>query len=196
MSGRVLHASGDVPGAEQRLEAAVRDAPVAVRGLAQAWLGGVRVHQGRLEEGQELLERALVERRWLGHPFALHHGLMFRALALGQRGRPAAALRAVDEMQASAEAAGQQGERFLVVAYNVRSWLLRGVGLLQPADDLTQASLERAGEEPGGATSEPRGAALLDHLEGRLLARDLDGAVAAAVAAAGVLDATGTMMWH
>jgi hypothetical protein len=197
MSGRVLHASGDVAGAEPRLEAAVRAAPATVRGLAQTWLGSLRTHQGRIDDGLALIDRALVERRRLAHPFALHHAEMFRALALGQSGRVVDALRAVEAMAATATAAGQQGERFVVASDNVHSWLLRGVGLLAEGDELTERSLSSPmARDAGTRMTEPSVAALLDRFEGRLLARDLDGAAEAEVAAAGVHTSMGTMFWR
>jgi DNA-binding SARP family transcriptional activator len=197
MSGRVLHASGDVAGGELRLEAAVRAAPAAVQGLAQTWLGSLRTHQGRLDEGLALIDRALVERRRLAHPFALHHAEMFRALALGQSGRVVEALRAVEAMAATAAAAGQQGERFLIASHNVQSWLLRAIGLLDAGDEFTERSLSSPmARDAGTRMTEPSVAALLDRFESRLLARDVDGAAEAEIAAAGVHTSTGTMFWR
>jgi DNA-binding SARP family transcriptional activator len=197
MSGRVLHASGDLAGADDRLTAAARDAPAAVRGVAQAWLGGLRVHQGRTDEGEALVERALVGRDWLGHPFVAHHGYMFRALALGQQGQIPAAFDAVEAFHRYAVAAGEQGERFTVAADNIRSWLLRGVGRLSEAAAVTASALDRAGSaEAGGAMSEPRAAALLDGFDSALLAGDLVAADAARSSALALRAATGTMMWH
>ena len=60
--------------ADERLTAAVASAPPSVRGFARVWLSGLRMHQGRLDEAHELVEQALVEGAWLGHPFARHHG--------------------------------------------------------------------------------------------------------------------------
>ena len=86
--------AGDLAEADERLTAAVVSAPPSVRGFARVWLSGLRMHQGRLDEAHELVEQALVEGAWLGHPFARHHGHLFRVLSLGQRGRIVEALAA------------------------------------------------------------------------------------------------------
>ena len=46
LAGRVRHGTGDTGGAEQRLVGAL-DGPPAVRGVAEVWLGQLRVHEGR-----------------------------------------------------------------------------------------------------------------------------------------------------
>lgn len=196
MSGRVLHARGDLVEAEPRLVEAVATAPSAVRGFAQVWLAGLRTHQGRTDEAGDLVDRAFTSHWWLGHPFAVHHGHMFRTLSLGQRGRVLEALSACDDAHAAALASGEAGARFVCVVDNVRSWILRGLGRLGEADDLTFRVLEVTTADGTVSTNEMRHAAMLDAIDGRLLADDLDGAAAAIERAAPVETLHGTMAWH
>jgi tetratricopeptide (TPR) repeat protein len=175
LSGRILHASGHLEEADLRLTEAVESAPPEVRGVAQVFLGGLQVHQGAAAEGGELVDRALLDPSHIGHPFAVHHGHLFRVLALGMRGRPLDAMAAVDAGKAAAIEAGEAGTRFLAVQDNLRSWLLRNLGRLDEADEWTHRALELV--TPAVATmSEMFYAAKLDLIEGRMLVHDLDGA--------------------
>ena len=193
VSGRILHARGDLGLAADRLTRAVASAPPAVRGYARLWLAGLRNHQGDPIEAAELVERALVDGTWLGHPFAVHHGYFSRILALGQQGRPADGMAAYETAQAAARAGGEPGLRFLAANDNTRSWILRCVGRLDEADDINQRVFETTDSPP---MMEMRCAAALDLLEGRLLADDLDGA-AGAIDRARIVDGfNGTMAWH
>jgi DNA-binding SARP family transcriptional activator len=196
MSGRVLHARGDLPEAEPRLAEAVGTAPAAVRGFAQVWMASLRTHQGRPAEAGDLMDRAFAQRQWLGHPFVVHHGYMWRTIALGQRGHVLEALRASEEARRAANAAGATGVRFTFAADNVHSWLLRGLGQLEQADELSARVLEATTAEGSRSTNEQRHASMLDLLDGRLLAGDLDGAAAAIEQAAPVETLHGTMAWH
>jgi tetratricopeptide (TPR) repeat protein len=195
MTGRVLHAKGDLVDADERLTAAAVNSPPAVRGFARIWLSGLRMHQGRLDEAEELVDRALVEGSWLGHPFARHHGHMFRVLTLGQQGRVMDAFAATDAAETAANEAGELGMRFVIVADNVRSWLLRGVGRIDEAEELSSKAYE-ASSQAGSVTGEMSCAAMLDLIEGRLLLGDVDGAAAAIRRAAPVASFHGTMAWH
>lgn len=194
VSGRILHARGDLTLAEDRLTRAVASAPPAVRGYARVWLAGLRNHQGKPIEASELVERALVDGTWLGHPFAVHHGYFSRILALGQQGRPADALSAYETAQAAARAGGEPGLRFLAANDNARSWILRAVGRVDEADDVNHRVFESTDSPP---MMEMHCAAVLDLLEGRLLANDFDGAANAIDRAARIVDGfNGTMAWH
>ena len=196
MSGRVLHARGDLPDAESRLTEAIETAPASVRGFAQVWMASLRAHQGRPEEAGDLMDRAFAQRQWLGHPFIVHHGHMWRTIALGHRGRVLEALRASDEAHVAAYAAGAAGARFISAVDNVHSWLLRGLGRLDEADELSTKVLEVTTADGSTLTNEQRHASMLDLLDGRLLAGDLDGAAAALERAAPVETLHGTMAWH
>jgi tetratricopeptide (TPR) repeat protein len=195
MTGRVLHAEGALDQADERLTTAAASAPAAVRGFARVWLSGLRMHQGRLDEAHELVERALVDGTWLGHPFARHHGHMFRTLALGQRGRIPEAFAALDVFREVGSQAGALGVRFTAAADNVRSWLLRSVGRLEEADELAVRSFE-ATSLGGSATVEMQCAAALDLVDGRLLRGDVDGTSKALQRADVVEGFQGTMGWH
>lgn len=194
VSGRILHARGELAPAEDRLTRAVASAPPEVRGYARVWLASLRTHQGEPIEAAELVERALVDGTWLGHPFALHHGYFSRILALGQQGRPADALAAYESAQTAARAGGEPGLRFMAANDNARSWILRSVGRLEEADDINHRVFEVTNAAP---MMEMHCAAALDLLEGRLLAGDLDGATAAIDRARIVVEGfNGTMAWH
>ena len=193
VSGRILHGRGEVVLADDRLTRAVASAPPDVRGYARVWLAVLRNHQGDPVEACELVERALVDGAWQGHPFAVHHGYFARVLALGQQGRPADALAAFETAQATARAGGEPGQRFLAANDNGRSWILRSLGRLGEADDINHRIFESTDSPP---MMEMHCAAALDLLEGRLLAGDLDGAVAAIDRARIVERFNGTMTWH
>ena len=175
LSGRILHASGRLPEADARLTEAVDRAPASVRGVAQVFLGGLRIHQGAVAEGADLVDRALLDPARIGHPFAVHHAHLFRVLALGMQGRPIDALAAVEVGQAAATEAGEAGTRFRAVQDNLRSWVLRSLGHLDEADDWTGRALEVSAASRT-SMSEMYYAAELDRIEGRLLAGDIDGA--------------------
>jgi hypothetical protein len=159
-------------------------------------MAGLRMHQGRPIEAGDLVDRAFAQRQWLGHPFAAHHGHRVRTLALGQRGRVLDALRASDDARAAAIASGESGARFIYVVDNVHSWLLRGLGRLEEADDFSARVLEGTSAGTGEATNEMRHASMLDLLEGRLLLDDLAGAAEAIERALPVETLHGTMAWH
>jgi DNA-binding SARP family transcriptional activator len=195
LSGRILHASGHLSEADERLSDAVASAPLEVRGVAQVFLGGLRVHQGRVAEGARLVERALLDPSQLGHPFALHHAHLFRVLGLGMRGRPVEALAAVDAGRAVASQAGEPGRRFVGIQDNLRSWLLRNLGRLAEADEWTHRALDLSSCHRG-SMNEPYYAGRLDLIEGSLLAGDLDAANKAIEGTAEVMGWNGSQAWH
>ena len=200
LGGRVRHGAGDTSGAEQRLVHALRGPP-AVRGVAEVWLGQVRVHQGRPLDALDLIEHALIDPAHLAHPFAPLHGRFGRVVALGQLGRIGHALQACDDLQTAIESAATVGQRFHAVERNVRAWLLRGVGRLDEADELNRAAIEFAGAIDGSGPNsdglaEAYWVAWLDLVDGRLARGDVDGA-ALLMAVVDVLDTwNGTMAWH
>ncbi len=193
VSGRILHARGELALADDRLTRAVASAPPDVRGYARVWLASLRNHQGDPIEASELVERALVDSTWLGHPFAVHHGYFSRILALGQQGRPADAMAAYETAQEAARSGGEPGLRFMAANDNARSWILRAVGRLGEADDVNHQVFESTSSAP---MMEMRCAAALDLLEGRLLADDFDGAATAIDRARIVDEFNGSMAWH
>ena len=193
LSGRVLHSSGSLDGAEERLGRAVAIAPGPVRGVAQVFLGALRIHRGDVVGGGDLVQRALFDAAHLSHPFAVHHGHLFRVLSLGMQGRPVEALAAVDAGARAAFEAGDAGARFVVAQANLRSWVLRALGHTATAAELTERAREQASAP---AFREMRTAAELDRIEQLLLAGDLDGGGAALQADAGILDWHGGHAWH
>ncbi|HVM52699.1 MAG TPA: BTAD domain-containing putative transcriptional regulator [Acidimicrobiales bacterium] len=194
MSGRILHSRGDLHGADDRLTRAAAAAPPDVRGFARVWLAGLRNHQGDPEAATDLVERAMVDDTWLGHPFAPHHSSFFRVMALGLRGRVLDALAACDTGADLAAHGGDAGLRMVPAIDNLRSWLLRGVGRLDEADDISVRVFESTASSP--ATMEMHCAAALDLLDGRLQRGDLAGAEAAVERARVVEPFAGTMAWH
>jgi DNA-binding SARP family transcriptional activator/tetratricopeptide (TPR) repeat protein len=195
LSGRILHSSGRLPEADERLSEAVAGAPAEVRGVAQIFLGALRVHQGRVAEGSELVARALLDPSRLGHPFALHQGHLFRVLGLGMQGRPVEALAAVEAGKTVAVRAGEPGVRFVPVHDNLRSWVLRNLGRLDEADDWTNRALELSASHRG-LMSEMYYAGRLDLIEGRLLAGDLDAASNAIESTSEITGWNGGHAWH
>lgn len=198
--GRVRHGTGDLAAAEACLSGAL-DGPPLVAGVAEVWLGQVRVHEGRPAEALDLLEHALLDPEHLAHPFAPLHGRFSRVLALGQLGRVGQALTACEDLRRAIERAGAAGTRFVATELNARSWLYRGIGRLGEAEDLNRDAIERNGAADGSGPSsdgfaEAYWVGWLDLVDGRLAAGDLDGA-ADLLAAIGAFDSwEGTMAWH
>jgi hypothetical protein len=164
--------------------------------VAQIFLGGLRIHQGAVGEGSELVDRALLDPARIGHPFALGHAHFFRVLALGMGGRPVEALAAVDVGKAAAVEAGEAGTRFLAVQDNMRSWLLRHLGRADEADEWTDRALALSMTTARPTMSEMYYAARLDHIEGRLLAGDVDGAAERLAEIAEIDEWNGGQAWH
>jgi DNA-binding SARP family transcriptional activator len=195
LAGRVQHGLGRLPAAVERLESAMAlDAPPEVKGIAGVWLAFARAHEGRPEDSLVIGGRALVDADRLVHPFAALHGRFARVMALGQLGRVPEALEACDELDAGLERAAAAGARFIGPAANCRAWLLRWTGRLAEADALNEKAVDSS--EPDGPRAEAYYAGLLDLVDGRLLAGDLDGAAAVLDRLAPIDEWRGTMAWH
>ena len=200
LGGRVRHGAGDTRGAEQRLVSAL-DGPAAVRGVAEVWLGHLRVHEGRPSEALELIEHALMDPSHLAHPFAAFHGRFVRIMALGQQGRVGDALRACEDLRAAIVLADAVGARFRATELNGRAWLLRGVGRLAEADELNHAAIELNGapDESGPASeglTEAYWVAWLDLADGQLAGDEPDLAASMVRSLAMIDTWDGTMAWH
>lgn len=194
LAGRVRHSYGELPIAEAHLTEALAAPAPEIRGLAQVWLGGLRNHQGRPHDAEELELRAMLQPEQLRHPFAIFHGFFAWAVALGMQGRVAEALTVIASTLDLIEQGGTQGTRLRPVLLNTRSWLLRNVGLITAAQAANEEAL--ASEGVGLFTGEPWYVAHLDLADGALAAGDPDTAVAM-LGRIGDLDTwSGVMGWH
>jgi DNA-binding SARP family transcriptional activator len=171
--GRLLHADGDLTGAEARLTAADAEAPPALRPLTRTWLGDLRVFQGRWREAADHAERALLDTGRLTHPFALPHARITRLRAAAIAGRVGVALATSDRLLSEVEGSGELGARYVPAACNYRAWILRHLGRGGEADELNERA--RSLTSSAGA-EEPYNQGTLDLADGRLLAGDPDGA--------------------
>ncbi len=176
-----------------------RAAPPPVRGIADVWLGQVRVHQGRPSEALAVLARPMVDADSLAHPWAPLHLRFNRALALGQLGRVAEARRVASELEAVVGREGPVGARFAGPAANAAAWLLRWCGRGDEADERNWHAFEATGGEGGPAAdalAEAHYVALLDLADGCMVRGDVAGAAALCDRAAPISTWEGTMAWH
>jgi DNA-binding SARP family transcriptional activator len=194
LAGRVRHTRGELSAAEAYLEEAVAIAPPEVRSVASIWLGGLRMHQGRPAEAQDLAARGLLDTEGITHPFAPLHGLYVRAYGLGAEGRVAEALGVLHRLVEAVDRAGEQAKRFGPIERNVRGWLLRNLGRVDEADEFNAAAADLPPEIV--AFNEPRYVGHLDLVEGRLIAGDLASAGDRLDAIADIEQWDGTMAWH
>jgi tetratricopeptide (TPR) repeat protein len=175
LAGRVVHSNGDLTGADRRLGEAAAIAPPGLRPLVGIWLGDLRVFQGRWREAADQVDRALLDRTHLAHPFALPHALMTRLRAAALGGRAGAALAVSAEALATMDELGELGARYVPAACNYRAWVLRHLGQVAEATELN----ERArGLTASAGMEEPFNQGTLDLADGCLLAGDTDDAVA------------------
>ncbi len=84
LGGRVRHGAGDISGAEERLGGALAG-PAGVRGVAEVWLGHLRVHEGRPTDALGV-DRARLDRPRSSRPSVR---CVARSLRPGTRPRPA-----------------------------------------------------------------------------------------------------------
>ena len=192
LAGRVRHSHGDLLGADDFLSRAQTSAPQSVRGLAHVWLGALRVHQGRADEGLRTLDRGLVDATHLGHPFAPVHGLFARTYALAMLGSLDRAYQSLDALREVTRDAGEVGLRFFAVVANLESWLLRAVGQYGPAEEASGRALELA----IGAFGEPVSHAHLDLADVALRRDDVDTALRHVELTDSRITDHDTMAWH
>jgi tetratricopeptide (TPR) repeat protein len=198
LAGRIRHGTGDLLGAVQLLEAPGQ-APLAIRGIADVWLAQARLHQGRPLDALDALTRPSVAPDSLAHPWAPLHLRFNRIIALGQLGRGAEAMAVCDELDEVIRREGAVAARFVGPSNNAASWILRWTGRGDEADDRNRAALDASGGDDGPvAESHAEGyyVALLDLVDGRLLADDLAGAEPLIRRLAVVDGWNGTMAWH
>jgi DNA-binding SARP family transcriptional activator/tetratricopeptide (TPR) repeat protein len=182
LAGRIRHAGGDLPGAEDRLIEALGLAQGPQHAVASAWLGVLRSHQSRVVEALDLLHAATRPGDAARSVNAHLHALMFTGHALALAGRPAAALAALDQYRDVV--ARTQLHRFAGRAENFSGWILRSLGEEREANDENLAALDVV-DTVDVAIPETAIAAHLDLAEGRLMAgvlaeagRELDAAEA------------------
>jgi len=190
VGGWTRQAAGDLAGAEERFTSASESSSAPWRPVSAMWLGGLRVHQGHVEEGLELLRPAMAGSGvapW-GSPTA--HALLFGSQALAHLGRPVEALAAVDAIEAEQARTGIV--RWAGRAENTRGWILRNIGEEAAADELNEAALERAGAI---GMSEPMSHAHLDLAAGAMLRRRYDEA-ARSIEAARALGDGHALAWR
>ncbi|MDQ3896622.1 MAG: hypothetical protein M3326_05105, partial [Actinomycetota bacterium] len=198
LAGRIRHASGDLAGAAELL-ASAGGAPAGVQGVTDVWLGLVRLHQGRPADALDTMARASTAPDSLAHHWAALHLRFNRAMALGQLGRVAEALRAAADMRDAVERQGALATRFTAHAANIEAWVLRWSGRGAEADDRNRHAFDATGGD-AGPSSEPVAeghyVALLDLADGRLLLGDGAGAATLVDRLAPVDTWVGTMAWH
>src|SRR5438270_7734772 len=105
LAARSHHALGDLVAAEAGFAAAAGAAEVgaAARGL---WLGFMRIHQGRPEEGLRLVDAAAASPEAVINLFAPAHLHFVAGYALASLGRIEEAMRRFDELDAACEQLG------------------------------------------------------------------------------------------
>ncbi|MBV9093078.1 MAG: AAA family ATPase [Streptosporangiaceae bacterium] len=140
VGGRTRHAAGDLAAAEQLLASAMSLAEGADRVTAAAWLGVLRTHQSRVDEGLALMRPATRGQVGVEHTSATLHSLLFTGHAHALAGRPAQALGAF--ASCTTEVERRQVPRFAGRAVNFAGWVLRNLGAWSQALDHHQQALE------------------------------------------------------
>ena len=168
-------AAGEIGTAEQRLTAALSEAPTAGSTSAQlpsVWMGFLRLNQGRGDEALRLVGPGAAPGP-ATYRFPNGYSGMAAALSLGMLGRAEDALAALDVLDRDIARMG--AKRWPTRSVNIRGWVLRNLGAHAEADDCNVAGVELAvavALDEGIANGE------LDLATGRLLAGDLDAAAA------------------
>ncbi|HEY6539039.1 MAG TPA: AAA family ATPase, partial [Candidatus Dormibacteraeota bacterium] len=170
LAGWVSLVSGDLGGAEVRLEEAIGKAPEASGTMAEAWLAWLRMNQGRPTETLRLV-RPHTGTGLAAYRFPNAYGGMAATMALGMLGRADEALAALETLEADVARMG--AHRWQARPLNLRGWIVRNLGELGQADELNRAAIEAARAQ---GLDEPLANGLLDLASGRLLADDFDGA--------------------
>jgi tetratricopeptide (TPR) repeat protein len=169
IGGWVRQCVGDLPGAQERLDAAYEHSTGSWRAVSGLWLGGLLVHRGRAQEGVDLIRPATIDPAFAaqGHPIA--HAYLFAALGLGQLGRAEEALSALQQLDVATARTGTA--HWAGRSKNTRGWILRNLGQFEAADESNLAALEEA---TAAGMTEPLSHAHLDLAAGALLAGQID----------------------
>jgi len=173
LGGWVALASGDLGGAESRLERALGTAPPGGAVLAESWLAWLRASQGRPDETIGLVHvsdgTGLAAYRY---PNA--YALMAATMAHAMLGRPDHALTALGMLESAIER--MDAARWVPRPRNLRGWIARNLGDPMQADDLNEEAVARS---RALGLAEPLAHGLLDLAAGRLMAEDADADAAA-----------------
>jgi len=170
LGGWVSLASGDLVGAQERLESAVGVAPDASGRMAESWLAWLRAYQGRPEETLHLASQEH-GKGLAAYRFPNAYGLMASVMSLAMLGRAVDALTTNAILEREIERMG--APRWTPRPLNLQGWILRNLGESTRADELNHAALECAQSID---QAEPLANALLDLAAGRLLEHDVDSA--------------------
>ena len=170
LGGWVALASGDLGGAEARLERALAGAPTGGAVLAESWLAWLRASQGRPDETIELVH-ASDGTGLAAYRYPNAYALMAATMAHAMLGRPDHALTALGMLESAIER--MDAARWVPRPRNLRGWIARNLGDPVQADDLNTEAVERS---RALGLAEPLAHGLLDLAAGRLMAGDTDGA--------------------
>jgi DNA-binding SARP family transcriptional activator len=190
LAARSLHALGDVAAAEERFEEAAAAARpgASARGI---WLGFLRVHQGRSEEGLRLVEAAAASSDLAINLFAPGHLHFVAGYALACMGRVEEAMQRFDHLDAVCDELGVV--HFVGRSENFRGWMLRNLGELDAADEHTLRAIE-SGHAAGTAEVQAQG--WLDLADGALQRGDVDSARRHLDAARALADSPHAFLWR
>jgi DNA-binding SARP family transcriptional activator len=184
--GRVRHWDGDYAGAAAAYDSL---APERLDEETTAHLlvgqGALLQHMDRFDEARRVLERAVTLCRQNGLFRPLLQALFFTALARGDVGDLAGAMRALDRARRMLD---EYGVRYYSAGVDTAtSWMLRELGEVGPARDIAERALESA-RQGGGALEFEQGLhAVLALAECELVAGRVDRAGALVDEAAGYL---------
>ncbi|GAA1840338.1 hypothetical protein GCM10009836_19590 [Pseudonocardia ailaonensis] len=149
--GRVRHWDGDYPGAAAAYDAVLAaDPPETTSALALAYRGALLQHQDHFAEAQRVLARAAVLCRRTGEFRPLLQTLFFTALARGDTGDFAGALRALDHARKLVDAENLGFYRAGIEC--TTSWMWQELGQVGRAREHAVAAVELA--RRGGGTLE------------------------------------------
>jgi class 3 adenylate cyclase/DNA-binding SARP family transcriptional activator len=195
LAGHARAVDGDFTEGEARLAEALRLAEGPSLTAASGWLGALRVHQGRAEEGLELLAPAALPGAASGSGFLALRARTFTTYGLCLLGRAVEALAAIDDVDVEQER--RHANRYAGTTDNFRGWILRNLGTPGGADEANQRAFERA----SGLADESRRLeiqlhSLFDLADGCLQAGDLDGARSQLDRAAPLHQRAHTHRWH
>ncbi len=191
LSGRIRHSRGDLRGAERDLEEAVQSPVAGVRATGEVWLGNLRTHQGRFEEGLTLAERGAVDAAAMRHPFVIPHAMWARIYACGALGRVDEAMEATESLARILDELGPAGDRYRPVLDNFRGWVLAATGRADEAHAHHRRAVDGAGR-----FTEPRHHALFDLALAAVEEEDAATARAWLSQVEVPPDDAGSMAWH